>query len=160
MNSKARVIIFAISMLLYSFVHAQEFNRASFYSALSSESISKVNEQISQVSKLKFADKEACLGVLLMRKAEFAKGLKNKLDLFKTGGAKLEEAISKNKTNAEYRFFRLLIQENAPSILSYNDNIQEDSKIVKSDYATLTADTQRAVMDYTKKSKVLKVSDF
>jgi hypothetical protein len=95
-----------------------------------------------------------------MRKAELAKGVKNKIDLFKAGGAKLEAAIKKNIGNAEYRFFRLLIQENAPAILNYHSNINEDASVVKLNYSTLLPATQHAVMDYTKRSKVLKVTDF
>ena len=160
MNSGARIIIFAIGMFFYSFVQAQEFNRTAFYAALSTGDTSKINDQIAKISKLKTPHKEACTGVLMMRKAEMAKGLRTKLDLFKAGGTKLESAISKDKSNAEYRFFRLLIQENAPSILNYNNNISEDAKIITTNYSSMPAETQHAVMDYIKKSKVLKVTDF
>lgn len=160
MSFWTRILIGVIVLHLGSRTCAQEFNRTLFFAALSMGDTLKINEQLKKINRAPISDKQAYTGVLMMRKAEFVKGVKKKLDLFKEGGRKLEDAIAKNKLNAEYRFLRLLIQENAPSILSYNANIQEDSKMVKDHYAHLNPDTQKAVLDYSKKSKALKPEDF
>lgn len=135
-------------------------DRTSFYAALSNGDMNKLDAQLRQLKALSFEEKNAFTGVLNMRKAEFAKGLKHKLDLFKSGGTLLEDEIAKNKTNAEYRFLRLIMQENAPAILNYNDNIEEDAKIIKASYSKLPQETKAAILDYCKKSKALKVQDF
>ena len=139
---------------------AAKVDRTSFYAALSHGDMNKLDAQLRQLKPLTFEEKNAFTGVLNMRKAEFAKGLKHKLDLFKSGGTLLEDEIAKNKTNAEYRFLRLIMQENAPAILNYNDDIEEDAKIIKASYSKLPAETKAAILDYCKKSKALKVQDF
>jgi hypothetical protein len=159
-----RFLSVALIVLLSFQVSAQsspaKVDRVSFYAALSNGNMDKLNDQIKKISSISFLERNAFIGVLKMREAEFAKGLKNKLDLFKAGGHQLEEEIAKNKSNAEYRFLRLIIQENAPAILNYNDNIQEDAKMVKTSYAALPKETKAAILDYCKKSKVLKTQDF
>lgn len=139
---------------------AVKVDRTSFYAALSKGNMAKLDDQIKKLGRLSFEEKNAFIGVLNMRKAEFAKGLKTKLDLFKTGGHQLEDEISKDKSNAEYRFLRLIMQENAPAILNYNDNIEEDAKMIKAFYSKLPQETKAAILDYCKKSKALKVQDF
>ncbi|MDB5256501.1 MAG: hypothetical protein JWM14_1196 [Chitinophagaceae bacterium] len=159
-----RFLLVALSFLLYWNAGAQsssaKVDRKAFYAALSNGDMNKLNDQLKKMESLSFEEKNAFTGVLKMRKAEFAKGLKTKLDLFKSGGAQLEDEIAKHKANAEYRFLRLIMQENAPAILNYNDNIEEDAKIVKASYAKLPQETKAAILDYCKKSKALKVQDF
>jgi hypothetical protein len=42
------------------------------------------------------------------------------------GQAKIEQAIDKDQANPELRYLRLLVQLNAPSFLSYDENIESD----------------------------------
>ncbi|MDB5273879.1 MAG: hypothetical protein JWO58_2246 [Chitinophagaceae bacterium] len=139
---------------------SSKIDRSSFYAALSNGDMDKLNDQLKKITGSSFEEKNAFTGVLKMRKAEFAKGLKTKLDLFKSGGAQLEDEIAKHKSNGEYRFLRLIIQENAPAILNYNDNIEEDAKMVRASYPKLPKETQAAILDYCKRSKVLKAQNF
>ena len=159
-----RFLLVALSFLLYWNASAQssssKVDRKAFYAALSNGDMNKLNDQLKKMESLSFEEKNAFTGVLKMRKAEFAKGLKTKLDLFKSGGAQLEDEIAKHKANVEYRFLRLIMQENAPAILNYNDNIEEDAKIIKASYSKLPQETKAAILDYCKKSKALKVQDF
>jgi hypothetical protein len=159
-----RFLFFALFFLAVGSALAQsssaKVDRTSFYAALSNGDLEKLNDQIRKFEKISFEEKKAFIGVLKMREAEFAKGLKNKLDLFKSGGKQLEDQISKYATNAEYRFLRLIIQENAPSILNYNNNITEDAKLIKASYSKLPLETKAAILDYCKKSKALQVQDF
>ena len=162
MMNRILVVILALGSFLAAYAQntTKKVDRTSFYSALSHGTLTTLDQQLVAINKLSFEEKKAFTGVLNMRKAEFAKGLKTKLDLFKSGGTLLEDEIAKDKSNAEYRFLRLIIQENAPAILNYNDNIEEDAKLVKSSYAHLPAETKTAILDYSKKSKTLKTSDF
>ena len=159
-----RFLLVALFYLIYCNAGAQssavKIDRTSFYAALSNGNMNRLDDQIRKLEQLSFEEKRAFTGVLKMRKAEFAKGLKTKLDLFKSGGKQLEDEIAKHKSNAEYRFLRLIMQENAPAILNYNDNIEEDAKIIKASYSKLPQETKAAILDYCKKSKALKVQDF
>ena len=49
-----------------------------------------------------------------------------KWNYFNRGKAKIEQAIDKDQENPELRYLRLLVQLNAPSFLSYNENIESD----------------------------------
>ncbi len=69
-------------------------------------------------------------GALYMKKADFVKGVKDKIKTFKKGAQILEDEIAKKPSNAEFRFLRLAVQEHAPRILKYNKNINEDKKAV------------------------------
>jgi hypothetical protein len=49
-----------------------------------------------------------------------------KMNYFLEGKAKIEQAILVDNDNPELRYLRLLIQLNAPSILNYDDKVEED----------------------------------
>jgi hypothetical protein len=82
---------------------------------------------------------------------------KEKLSLFKAGRSKLEGSIKKEKDNAEYSFLRLIIQEHAPRIVEYRGNIESDISIIRSNYKKLSQEVQQAIIDYSKRSKMLKL---
>ncbi len=52
----------------------------------------------------------------------------SKLKTFNEGKGFLEAAIKADYANAELRFLRLSIQKNVPSLLGYNNNIEDDKK--------------------------------
>lgn len=131
------------------------FDRASFYDAISSEDLEKVTHQLNILKDADISEKEAFEGALLMKKAGLIKGLSEKLAVFKEGNELLENALSAHPDNTEYRFLRLVIQENAPKILGYNDHIQEDSAHIRQGYATLSSEVKKAIYDYSKESEFL-----
>ncbi len=134
----------------------QTFDRAGFYAALASQSLDSVNAGLEAVSKSSISTKEAFEGSLLMKKAGLVQNVRSKYNLFKSGHKKLDDVIARDSKNAELRFLRLMIQENSPRILNYRDEIGEDNKIIQSAYKSLPPAVQKAVVDYSKKSKVLK----
>ncbi len=159
MRSSVLGFLFIFCLMSVLNAGAQAINRTQIYNALSNSDTVKINEQLKKISQSSSTDKQAFLGVLNMRKAEFVKGVKYKLELFKVGNKQLEQAITKNSINAEYRFLRLLIQENAPAFLNYRSNIKEDVEIVKTSYSRFLNETQHAILDYCKQSKVLKAEE-
>ena len=60
------------------------------------------------------------------------------------------------KSNTEFNFLRLIIQEHAPKAVDYRKNIDNDVALIRSGYKTLSPTVQQAINDYSKKSKVLK----
>jgi len=138
----------------------QPFDRANFYSIMSSGKLKDVNEELATVRTSEVKEKQAYEGALLMRKAGLLKIPAEKLHFFKLGYIKLEGAISDNRENAEYRFLRLTIQEHAPHIVKYYHQIDEDKAMVIKEFKNLSPDVREAVREYSKTSKILTPQDF
>lgn len=154
---KAR-ILFIVLAISVTFVSAQKtFNEAKFFAAIASEDLSLVDTQITSLKKSSIKGKDAYVGALLMKKAGLVSPIRTKLNLFKQGHAKLQRAIQNDPSNGTYRFLRLIIQENAPGILNYNDDIKEDSRYVNEVFDTLSPVVKNAALDYGKRSKALRI---
>ena len=153
---------FALYIILTSFCYksiAQTFNRRDFYTVMSSGDAKAVEEQISLLKNTVIDGKPAFEGALLMKKAGLATGGGRKLSLFKDGHRKLETAIKENDSNAEYRFLRLMIQEHAPKMLGYKEDLKKDSAYIRQSYKKLPAEVQEAIINYSKTSKILRSDD-
>lgn len=155
------VKLFLNLILLFFAVHGkslqQDFDKAVFYQVIASGNSTAIDTQLDIVSKSSLPEKEAFAGVLLMKKAGMVGKAKDKLSLFKSGRLKLESAISKDNTNTEYRFLRLLIQEHAPRIVKYHNKLEEDSQNIQANYKKLSPILQSVIEDYSKKSTILKI---
>ncbi|MFT4092213.1 MAG: hypothetical protein QM640_01145 [Niabella sp.] len=153
---KLFVTLICFLALLPLVLKAQDVpDRKAFYSAMASTKESLINTQLHALQKTGGKDRTAFEGALLMRKAGIVSVPAKKLSFFKQGYKKLEEAIAADNNNAEYRFLRLMIQENAPKSLGYNKNIAEDSKIVKAAYKSFPEASRQSVLNFSKKSKAL-----
>ncbi len=135
-----------------------DLNRTAYYKAMESQSKTLVDAQLTALNATAPAnEKNAFLGAMTMRRAGIGGNPASKLKLFKQGHAMLEEAIKQDPDNAEYRFLRLIIQENAPGILGYKDDEEKDSAFIRKSYKSLPEELQKTIADYNKKSKVLKL---
>ncbi|MFM6925894.1 MAG: hypothetical protein ACKOU7_10375 [Ferruginibacter sp.] len=132
------------------------FDRSAFYNAMASDNMEAINSQLAAIKASSVIEKDAYEGALLMKKAGLVARAKEKLGLFKAGRLKLEAAIKKDKENAEFSFLRLIIQEHAPKIVDYSNDIKTDIAAIRSGYKTLPQVVQQAISDYSKKSKFLK----
>ena len=139
---------------------AAAFNRTAFYTAFASDNISTIQEQLDIISRSLADDKAAFEGALMMKKAGLIKGASHKLKTFKAGREKLENMLDKNADNAEFRFLRLMRQEKAPKILGYDKQLAEDHKYIVEHFKTVPEAVQKAILNYSKSSKVLSPSDF
>jgi len=133
------------------------FNRSAFYAAMSTNDVQVINTQLTIIRASAIDEKDAYEGALLMKKAGVISKAKEKLSLFKAGRIKLENAIKKEKENAEYNFLRLIIQEHAPKIVEYRSNLDADISIVRANYKKFPPEVQQAVIDYSKRSKLLRL---
>ncbi len=61
-----------------------------------------------------------------MKEAEYKYNPFSKLKIFNRTKKKLDSLIQSNPTDVHLRYIRLVLQEKTPSILGYNDNIEED----------------------------------
>ena len=153
-------MVFFLCSLGYITSAQQSFEKGSFYESMKSQDTSKIDMQLKIVETSSLKEKNAYSGALLMKKAGLVSGPGHKLSLFKSGHKKLEASIKKNNTNAELRFLRLMVQEHAPGILGYKNNEQQDADFIKKAYKDLPHEVQRAIIDYSKQSKILKPADF
>lgn len=127
---------------------------------MSENSLALVNNQLEKVSEQTDAKNQGYRGALLMKKAGLIDGPAEKLKTFKEGKELMEEAISKDSNNPEFRFLRLMIQENAPAILGYKDNIEEDRALIIAAFPDLYPSLKNAIRNYSKESTILNPEDF
>ena len=66
--------------------------------------------------------------------AKYAKGSKQKTQVFKDGVSWVELAIQEEPENIEIRFVRLSLQQNSPKILKYNKHLEDDKSFVLSNF--------------------------
>lgn len=155
-------LFFSIVFLITGvFAHAgtqSAYDKNGFYHAIASDNLDQINAQLAQLKTGSLAEKDAYEGALLMKKSGLIKGpAKEKLSLFKSGRAKLEAAISKDAVNVEYRFLRYIIQENAPKIVKYKSEMEVDANLIRTNFKSLPELLQKFILDYSKKSKALKI---
>jgi len=136
------------------------FDRSAFYAAMAADKLDEFDQQLVALKTLALPWKEAYEGALLMKKSGLVTRAKEKLSLFKAGRSKLENSIARDSDNPEFRFLRLIIQEHAPKIVNYRNELEKDSKLIRSNFKTLPEVVQTAILDYCKKSTVLKASYF
>lgn len=146
---------FIFILLAFSFI-SKDMNSDAFYKIFSTSNILEIDETINSLKQnSKTSKNRAYLGALLMKKSNFEKDIKLKIKLFKEGANILEKEILANKTNVEYRFIRLIIQENAPKILKYNKNIEEDKEIIITNFELLNNSLKKHIKKYSADSKAL-----
>lgn len=130
------------------------------YSALQSNSLEEIELALIHVDNIiKKQDQLAYKGTLQMKKADYLKSPKEKLKVFKSGHELLESAITKEPLNIEYRFLRLSIQEHAPKIVGYNDNIEEDKAFIIAHYKHCDQALKLHIKYYAEESKILALED-
>lgn len=135
-------------------------SKKEIYDALSGNSLEQIDNIILELDK----DTPPLLvnaykGALNMKKAAFLNSLTQKLNTFNQGKALLETEITKLPLNVELRFLRLIIQENAPALLKYNSNLQEDKQIILLGYKKSDEELKTIINNYSKKSKILTPDD-
>lgn len=149
--------ILSLLTLLVVFPVLMSLNKKAIYSDLSSESETTISNQIKSLKKLSSTSEvRAFTGVFIMKSAQFEFAPWSKWNTFSKGKMMLEKEIHANSSNVEFRFLRLMIQENVPSVVMYSSDIEADAKIVKKSYKTLDKETQEFILKYSKKSEALK----
>ena len=157
MKSKVRGVFIITVLHISATPIAFSVDKDSFYSSLSSKNMELINTQLGHVTSLSSPDKEAFEGTLLIKKSELVTDKKEKLNLFKNGRTKLESSISKNPQSCEYRFLRLIMQENTPEVLGYKKNIKEDCNFIKEQYNHQSERLKKQIVEYSKSSKNLEL---
>ena len=148
----------SISILLFTLVFASpsHIDKLGFYTAFESNSQEKMEKKLDALSKLaNSTNKDAYIGALTMKKSQFLETPKAKVEAFKEGRVLLENAISKEPNNAEFRFLRFAIQENVPKVIKYTSNIDEDMAMIIQSYPKMDVTLKKVIKEYSKQSKHL-----
>lgn len=129
-----------------------------FFEAYYSNSLDKIERVLESLNETDLSQlkNKAYKGALLMKKAKFLRTPFQKIKVFKEGSRLLEAAIEAAPSEVLYRFLRLTIQENAPKILKYSDQLEVDTEIVSKGYKKLNSTQQKYLLDYAKKSSLLR----
>lgn len=132
------------------------FSKSTFFETISGGTSEEITAMVTILENTSQSnERDAYLGAIKMKRAGHLKSLTEKSKMFKVGKELLETAISLDHTNVEYRFLRLIIQENAPAILGYSDCIAADAKKVKAGYKTMSESVKNAIIAYAKTSNNL-----
>jgi len=160
---KTSMMVALLFLFFYKEDQAQQtpdFDRPAFYTILASGNMDKIDAELTTLSAAPIHEKDAYEGVLLMKKAGLVTRPADKLKFFKSGRIKLETSLMKDSTNGEYHFLRLIIQEHAPRIVKYSADQEKDSHYIRHTFKNLPPTVRQAIIDYSKKSKILHPEDF
>lgn len=86
--------------------------------------------------------------------AKFGSSPAEKLKLFKSGKEKIENAVAAEPSNIEIKLIRLIIQNNAPAMLRYSNNIAEDKSFILSNFKNADADVKEYILKVGKESGI------
>lgn len=131
-----------------------------FYVAFQSDDTTMISRQLNVLEGSSIPQKDAYSGALMMKMSGLVKSGMEKLKVFKKGRVMLENCIMKDSLNAEYRFLRLIIQENIPDFMNYHSKKKEDAGLIKESFSKMSPHLQKAISEYSKRSQVLKPEDF
>ena len=106
-------------------------DKKEFYQVMRSGKMNDVNRELELINTSTSPEKEGYEGAMIIRKAGLVKLPTERLKLFKKGKIKLEAALQEKPDNGEYHFLRLIIQENAPKIVKYSNDLEADRQFVK-----------------------------
>lgn len=153
-------VFIGVSFLTLGFVSFTETEKTAFYKTLSSSSEDVIVRYKKKLAaNLTTYDAKAYYASLVMKEAKFALSPFTKLERFNKGKELLEAVINQNKNNAEYRFLRLMVQENAPSMLGYNDELQQDAQLITNNFNQLSDAVKTVILNYSRTSEALSYSE-
>ena len=141
-------------VLLFSLVSVFMFSqRNAYYEVLKSGNKKQLLLAIDNIPNVGSQNlKKAFLGALYCKLASCQSKVTDKIRDFKKGAELLESSISHEPSNIELRFLRLIIQENAPPILHYNTQIENDCLLIKNAFSRQTNELKLIITDYAKSS--------
>jgi hypothetical protein len=113
------------------------------------------SNMVANVTKADDVSLVAYKGASLTLQAKYAKTIKEKKEGFVNGVDYIEYAIEKEPNAIEPRFVRLGIQENAPKILKYRGNIEEDKAFLLKQFQHISSkNLKEHIKDYILQSKL------
>ncbi len=147
-----------IGFILFNGLFSNPISRKEYYPVFKGNSVSQMELLVNQLEKKD--SQKAYLGALKMKLANLQKEPRTKLKTFKEGRELLEGEIKKQPNNMEWHFLRLIVQEHAPKIVKYNQNLLQDATFITSNFSSVPLDLQKVISDYASNSVHLNPFDF
>lgn len=122
-------IILSISLSNPTANEIKELRTLFYVAAEDSDSSTILFEQLESVNDKSAAILIGYKGMSHLLEAKHSYNIYTKFAYFIDGTDFLDDAIKKDPTNRELRFFRYSVQDNAPRFLGYYENLAEDKKI-------------------------------
>ncbi len=151
---KALLIIFFVSVLLVP-IDVQEARELYPLAIDDAEVADSLYKKLADINLENNPVLYGYKGAVFTLKAKHAKGIKEKKTYFKEGTVIIESAIAAFPENVELRFIRLSVQENAPKIVNYRENLESDKSFILKKYLQIKDPTiKELIKKYSKESKV------
>lgn len=153
-----RVLLFGA--IVWSILGFTVFEANRFYEVLNNASKERVEDLLGEYEKIEkpSSKDKVYTGALYIRMAGFASVPARRLEYFKKGRALLEAEIEKYPDNVEYRFVRLIMQEQVPAMLHYNKNLNEDKLMIMNRFAAIDSGLRREIERYAVRSSILTIN--
>jgi hypothetical protein len=146
-------------LFFVAFASHASIDKAHYFGVFSGNSSDKIKSERQRLEKLtSTSETRAYLGAMIMKEAQYLSSAKEKLTHFNKGKAMLEAEIKANKSAVDYRFLRLMIQENCPKILNYHGQVKEDAALIIKDYSKQNTALKSVILSYSKSSSALPTS--
>jgi hypothetical protein len=147
-------------VMFFTVLNAQaSIDKTHYFEVLSGNKSDKIKSEVQRLEKMTSTSEiRAYLGAMMMKEAQYYQSTKEKLSRFNKGKALLEAEIKGNKTAVDYRFLRLMIQENCPKILNYHSHVKEDADLIIKDYSKQNSALKAVILTYSKSSSALPTS--
>ncbi len=127
------ILLYSISLIGIDILELREkYPKASTDTELTNDLYNK----LAAVSIADEAKIVAYKGAVLTLMAKHAKTIKEKKMFFQEGVQFLEAAVKTAPNDIETRYLRLSVQEHAPKIVKYNNNIEKDKSFLLENYGT------------------------
>lgn len=133
-----------------------------FYEVFSSDSIEKIESLLEKYEKISNPNSvlNVYKGALYIKKSSYLSSPGDRVDSFIIGKALLENEINNYPDNVEYRFIRLILQEQTPPVLRYKSNIKEDKEMIINSFGSAGIILKQRIVDYSNNSLILDFNEF
>jgi hypothetical protein len=151
--------LLVLVMFFAVFAAEASIDKARYFDVFGGNSSDKIKSEVVRLEKMtSTSETRAYLGAMIMKEAQYMQSTKEKLSRFNKGKALLEAEIKANKSSVDYRFLRLMIQENCPKILNYHGQMKEDAALIIKDYNKQNSALKAVILTYSKSSAALPTS--
>jgi hypothetical protein len=141
------IILLMVIQLIANIDLRNQFDKA-IYSKSIAESLKQTLQQKSNLTALELG----YLGATKMLLAKHYFNPFNKLEIFNEGRTDLDNALKKDKNNAELVFLRYSCAKNAPHFLNYYQNLEKDKQFLENAVTSMTdSDLKNRIQLFLKK---------
>lgn len=149
-------------LFVLSVYNTGNIDREQFYKVFESDSPENIKELLLHYQNIPVTESlnKVFKGALLIKKSAYLNTLSDRVEYFKLGRELIEEEIKKYPQEIEYRFIRLILQEQTPQVLRYKNEISEDKNIILESWNSIDNELKKRIIDYAAKSEVLDLNEF